>query len=152
SLCAPSLDYVFQPRQLAIVPVAEIAVNRNGGLCHCQQLVWPHKPDRVGKTRMAGTHTVALSKAAACEQREAGEHAAVEVRDEAQVVTVDIGGVLAFVSKSDLELARQVSIAVKRLNFLLEAGCPLTVQPDFEIGLGARFEFACKLHHVRLQI
>src|SRR5262249_34445430 len=86
---SPGFDDVLQPAEAAVLAVAEISMNRNHGLRGRQQSVRTHESDRVGEARVGRTHAVGLPEAAASQHCESGEHAAVEVSDEAQVVAVN---------------------------------------------------------------
>src|SRR5262249_35476608 len=102
------------------------------------------------KPGMAGTYAVALAEAAPRENGEALKHAAVEVRHKAQIVAIDVRSVLALIREPDLELARQVRLAIERIVFLLQAGGGLAIEPDLDIRPRARLEFTRKLPHVSL--
>ena len=74
------------------------------------------------------------------------------MRHETQVVAIDVGSVLALIREANLELAWQVSLSVQRVLFSLEARCAFAIEPDLEIRLCTRLEFARKFHYVLLQV
>src|SRR5262249_34919465 len=81
---APGLDDVLQPREAAVLAVTEISRDRNHRLRGRQKSGRTHESDSIGETRVGRTHAVALPEAAAGEHCETGEHASIEVSDEAQ--------------------------------------------------------------------
>ena len=71
--------------------------------------------------------------------------------DKPAIVNVDVGGIVALDGEAELELARQVGVAVERLGFALQRGRRRAVQPDFGVGPGVRLKTAVQQTGVFIQ-
>ena len=113
---AALVDHVLQAGPVAILPVAEVAVDGDHGLDGGCQIVGHHPHQRRRQARvgvvLAG---VALAQAAADEHDVAGDAVALD-RHQADVLDVDVDAVVAREGEADLELAGEVGLAVERLD------------------------------------
>ena len=114
------LERVLEPGPMAVVAVAEVALGGDDRLDDVGQVVGRHPRDRAAehRVRVVGPG-VAHAHPAAGEHDEAGQLAGESLaqgRDDADVVRMDVDAVVARPGDADLELARQVGVAVERLH------------------------------------
>jgi hypothetical protein len=111
--------HVLQPRVLAIAPIAEVAVNGQDGLC-ATSISWAgeNKPDHIRQSwkglGVAVAHTQDRLRPKDC-TRPKVDHAFGN-RHKTEAVGVDIHIVQRWDGKGGLELPRQVSLAVERID------------------------------------
>ena len=138
-LDAPGLDQILEAGAVTIPAVAEVALRRDHGLDHVDHVLGRHPAERLGEQRvgvlLAG---VAHAEAAADVDVEPGHRtgqSVVERRHDADVVGEHVDVVVARPGDGDLELPRQVDVAVDRLGRTLAtrgprngsgAGCAVT--------------------------
>jgi len=115
-------------------------------------LLGPNESNRVRQTRVSNADTVALAQPSTGEHCEAGKHTGIEVRDEAQIMAIDIGGVLTLVGETDFELTRKIRVSIQRIFLIFETGCPFAIEPNLEVRAAARLELARKLQHITHEI
>ncbi len=130
------VDGVFQPRTLAHHAVAEIALRGHHRGRQRNDLVRRDEADHVADARIGLGIAMAGAHAAADADVVAAQFTGFDHGDEAQVLGEHIHVVHRRNGEADLELARQVAVAVDRLGFLAAAGDLLFVQPDLVIGAG----------------
>ena len=131
-LDATRLDEVLQPGAVAVLAVAVVALRRDDRLDDVDDPVGRHPPQWLGEQRvgvvLAG---VAHAQAAADVDVVAGDVTdgpAAQCRHDPDVVGVDVDAVVARPGDGDLELARQVDVAVDRLDRALAALRPAVRQ------------------------
>ncbi|MCW0450427.1 hypothetical protein NB706_003261 [Xanthomonas sacchari] len=131
------VDGVLEARALAHRAVAQVALGGDHRGGDVEQLRAVDEADHVGHARvglriaMAGAHAAAEADVVAGQRAVGAEHA-----DEAQIVGEHVHVVDRGQRETDLELARQVGVAVDRLVLLAAAGDLLLVQPDLVVGAG----------------
>ncbi len=135
---AAILDRVFEPRVLAVRPIAEVALHQHHLLGHIDRLLGQAKAHDVGGPGKRLGLAVGHAHAAA-DRDVVADHAAglIRDRDEAQIMGEHVDVVAGRHRHHDLELSRQVVGPVDRL-LGLAAKDLLAVEPDLVIGAGAR--------------
>ena len=119
---APVVDHVLEPGPFAVGAVAEVAEDLDDGLADREQVVAVDVAER--HARGTGTSSGARGRAQAAADQDvvADELAALDHGQEAQVVGVDVGAVVFRQGERRLELARQVGLAVDRLDGVVAGG------------------------------
>ena len=130
------VDRVLQARALAHGAVAKVALGGDHGGGHGDHLVGRDEADDVGQARIGFGIAMGGAHAAADADVVAGQFAAFEHGDEAQVLGEHVHVVHRRDGEADLELARQVGAAVDGFVLAAAAGHALFVQPDFVVGAG----------------
>ena len=125
---------------LAVRAVAEVALHEHDFFGDLDHLLRRAEADDIGEARIGCLVAVGGPHAAADGDVETGEFAVFDDGDERQAVGEDIDIVRGRHRDGDLELARQIGLAVDRLDLLLAAGDFLVIEPDFVIGAGLRRE------------
>ena len=138
---APLVDHVLQAGPVAVLAVAEVAVDGDDGLDDVGQVVGRGPHERRGQAGVGVVLPgVALAEAAADEHDVAGDAVACDGH-EADVVGVDVDAVVAGEGEPDLELAGQVGLAVERLDLGHLGGDRLVaVDPQLVVGGALRLE------------
>ena len=114
------LERVLEAGPMPVVAVAEVALGGDDRLDDVGEVRRRHPRDRAAehRVRVVGPG-VAHAHPAAGEHDEAGQLAGeplAQGRDDADVVRVDVDAVVTRPGDPDLELARQVGLAVQRLD------------------------------------
>ena len=129
---------------LALGAVAEIAMDCDDGLRHVHQLVRCDETQHIRQARVSLCVAMTAAHAAADGEIVAGELVVFENRDEAEVVGKDVNVIHRRNDKRGLELARQISFAVKRvLEILVRRVVEVqlrAINPNRMIRLGARLK------------
>ena len=124
---------------LAVGAVAPVALHRHHGFGDGDRVLGSAEAHHVGGARIGVRLAVGHAHAAADRDVPAGDVAGlVEDGDEAEIVREHVDVVRRRHRDRDLELPRQVGLAVDRLDrFRLAARDLLAVEPDLAIGAGA---------------
>ena len=148
-LDAVLLERVLEPGPMAVVAIAEVALRGDDRLDDVGEILRWHPGDRPAehRVRVVGPG-VAHPHPAAGEHDEAGQLAGETLTqggNDADVVRVDVDAVVARPGDADLELARQIGVAVQRLHgTALRRGLgrhrPLAVDPQLPVRRGTRPE------------
>ena len=133
-------DDVFEPGVLAVGAVAEIAMDGHDGQDDLLQLLGSDEPHEVGQPRKGRGVPVAAAHAAADREVVSDDLARLDHRDEPHVVGEDVGVVDRRDGKADLEFARQVGLAVERIDEIFTQVELLAVEPDAVVGRRDRRE------------
>ena len=130
------LDGVFEPRVLAVLAVAPVALHGDDRLGDRHRVLRLAKAEKVGGARIGVRLAMGHAHAAADRDIPARDFSGgVEDGDETEIVGEDVDVVRRRHRHDDLEFARQISPAVDRLDDLvLAAGDLFAVEPDFAIG------------------
>ena len=135
---------VFEARVLAIGAIAEVAMNRQHGFRHVHEFVRREKADDVGEARVRGFVAVTASHAATDGEVVADELVVLHHGDEAEAVREQVHVVHGRNGERNFEFARQICLAVKRVNEVLVLGGFVielhAIDPDGVIRLGLRRE------------
>ena len=131
-------DHIFEPGVSAIAAVAPVAMQPHHRRDGVEQVVGFDKGDRSRHARIGLRLVVGHAVTAAQEEIVAGELVLREQGDDAEIVGQDIDGVVLGDRETDLELPRQVSLAIEGIDRLLVPGHFLPVDPDLVIGAGLR--------------
>ena len=107
---------VLQPGAVAVLTVAEVAVDGDDGLHDRRQIVGHHPRQRRGQAGVGVVLTgVGLAEATADQHDVTGRAVALD-RHQPHVLGVDVDAVVAREGEPDLELPRQVGLAVEGLD------------------------------------
>ena len=148
-LDAVLFERVLESGPMAVVAIAEVALRGDDRLDDVGQILRRHPGDRAAEHRIRVVGPgVAHAHPAAGEHDEPGQLAGetlTQGRDDADVVGMDVDAVVAWPGDADLELARQVGVAVQRLHGAvggrrLGRHGPFTVDPQLPVRRGARPE------------
>ncbi len=112
-------DHVFQAGVLAVGAVAKVAVDRQHRLRHVHHPVRREETDDVRQTRVGGLVAVTAPHAAADREVVADEPVVLHDGDEAEAVGEHVQVVHRRNDEGDLEFARQIGLAVKRVHEVL---------------------------------
>ena len=134
----------------AIAAVAMVAVEAHDGRRGIEQILGLDKGDRGGEPRVGLRVVVGHPVPAAEQEIVPREAVAIEQRHDRQIVGQHVDGVVLGDREADLELARQIALAVERVRLVGGARVLLplvrlpgrAVDPDFVVGAGPRQEMA----------
>ena len=137
-------DDVFQARVFAVGAIAEIAMNREHGFRHFDNLVRREETDDVRHARIRRLVTVTATHAAADREIVADEFVVLDHGDEPKAIRVNVQVIHRRNDERDLEFARQIGFAVKRIDEVF-IFCRVVINlhainPDGMIRLGLRRE------------
>ena len=152
---APIVQDVLQAGQFTVDAIAEIAMNgdNRGGDFEQFFFRWANRTDRIGQARVGGFDSGALSHAAACQNCKAGQTARLVMRNNANIVSVQIGGVVAGKGESDFEFTRQIGRSVERFGLLFfRCGGVFAIHPNVVVSGSFRLQAAGQKIHVLLNV
>ena len=136
-------DHVFEACMPPIATVAMVAVKAHDGRSSLEQILRLDKSDR-GREPWVGLRVVVGHPVPAAEQEiVADQPVALEQRDDCQIVGQHVDRVVLGDREADLELARQIALAVERVGLVGSAVVLLprrAVDPDFVVAAGPRQE------------
>src|SRR5271157_4436495 len=144
----PVVDDVLEPGPLAVRAVAEIAKDLEHGLADRERLLTIDIAERDGQKRERLVGARGGAQAAAHKHVVADDPAVLDNRQETQVVGMNVCAVIVRKGEGCLELARQVRLAVKRLDRVIGRGRHLgrtrrrqgldlfAVKPDLPVARG----------------
>ena len=137
---AAILDRVLEPRVLAVGAVAPVALHGDDRFGDRHRIFGRAEAHDIGGARISVRLAMGHAHAAADRDVPAGDVAVVvEDGDEAEIVREHVDVVRRRHRHHDLEFARQIGLAVDRLDHLvLAAGDAFAVEPDLAIGRRAR--------------
>ena len=127
---------VFEARVLAIGAVAEITLHQHHFFRDIDHLVHGAETDHIGEARIGLLVVVGGAHATADGDIETKEFAVLNDGDERKAVGEDVHVVGRRDGDGDLEFARQIGLAVDRLDLFLAGFDLFAIEPDLMIGAG----------------
>ena len=135
---AAVVDGVLQARVLACAAIAEVALGGDRRHCQRMHLRRGDESEHLAQTRirlriaMGGTHAATGANVVASQCA-----VAIEYRNESEILRQHVDVVARRDREADLELARQIRLAIQRLVFLAAVAARRRVEPG--LVPGARF-------------
>src|SRR5690606_6492982 len=112
---AEAVERVFEAGAMAILAIAEIALDAHHDFGELGGLRRGDEAERFGQTRIAVGAAVELAHAAANADIKADQRAVIDNSDEAEILPEHVDVVDRRNGKPDLEFARQIKVAIDRL-------------------------------------
>ena len=129
---------VLQTRMTTTDAIAQITLRGQHTGSRIEHMLKADKTQLIGQTREGGLVAMGGAHAATGKHVKADQLIVFDDRDKAQVVGVNIHVIVRRNRHRGFELARQVGLAVQRIDGIFTACYRLFVQPDLVIGARAR--------------
>jgi hypothetical protein len=134
-------DDVFEPRVPPVAAVTPIAMQAHHGCRRIEQMAGLDKGDLrrepgIGLRLVVG-HAVTAAEQEVVPRETLFARAALEQRDNREIVGQDIDRVVLGDRETEFEFARQIALAVERIRLFLRRDL-FTIDPDLVIGAGLR--------------